>query len=312
MVPWGVFVLCCAVTSFRMMYNQPLLAWSFIGLAICLWLALVALAVWARSNDPAPTWFTYVAVMIGLSVFLGTSVGLLNFRETMLPYYEMKDLKVIPSLDAGKEKGANAMDAGVIHFAPGNHIDVARAWHFKHRELYCVAPIIGNLSVPETLSYDFWIVGKDCCSMSSSDFRCGAFANPNARSGVRLLDDRARPFYRLAVQQAEGLYGIVARHPIFLEWSQHPEATMNDWNMLGFHRFTAAAAVFFVFCVFCVVGAVYKYSWIGRIESVYAQVFLTGDPNLRGFEEFHHDADFRVCNYSGQHPGQHPIVGYGA
>ena len=73
-------------------------------------------------------------------------------------------------------------------------------------------------------TYDFWAIGMDCCSVNAADFHCGAglgwilsvrperakgqartggeVGNFKAHSGLRLLDDRQRSFYRLAVEQA--------------------------------------------------------------------------------------------------------------
>ena len=39
----------------------------------------------------------------------------------------------------------------------------------------------------------------------------GEYNNPGAHSGLRLLDDEQRPFYRLAVEQAEAAYSLKAR-----------------------------------------------------------------------------------------------------
>ena len=79
-------------------------------------------------------------------------------------------------------------------------------------------------------TYDFWAIGMDCCSVNAADFHCGMglgwascllplshgrsaraaralageVGNSKAHSGLRLLDDRQRSFYRLAVEQAAG------------------------------------------------------------------------------------------------------------
>merc|ERR1712226_1286683 len=100
---------------------------------------------------------------------------------------------------------------------------------------YCVAPIVQkNLSMPVTHSYDFWVVGEDCCSTTSSDFRCGQWRNPAARSGIRVLDTHDSMYYRLAVQQAETLYGIVSTHPIFFTWVEDPQAEVSSLHLQAF------------------------------------------------------------------------------
>ena len=42
-----------------------------------------------------------------------------------------------------------------------------------------------NSGVPETGTYDFWAVGKNCCGDPVGVFRCGDWHNPAARSGPR-------------------------------------------------------------------------------------------------------------------------------
>merc|ERR1719291_375900 len=131
-----------------------------------------------------------------------------------------------------------------------------KSWHFQHRTTYCVAPIVSvspvsNSSLPETQSYDFWAVGKDCCSLSSSDFRCGAWGKTNTRSGIRIVSDKDAPYYRLAVQQAETLYGVMASHPLFFEWSDRPQAEVNSWARKAFRNYLFFVGFAFVFSLFC-------------------------------------------------------------
>ena len=68
-------------------------------------------------------------------------------------------------------------------------------------EVYCVAPITTPSMLTQTL--DFWAVGTDCCGTSSSDFRCGEYANPRARSGLRVLDESVLPNYRARWQERQ-------------------------------------------------------------------------------------------------------------
>ncbi len=97
-----------------------------------------------------------------------------------------------------------------VYFADNTRLDTSRSMGFKNLDLYCVAPIVNGNSALE--SYDFWAIGLNCCSGVSSDFRCGEWNNPHARSGLRLMRDDQRPFFRLAVQQA------AAAHKLKVGW----------------------------------------------------------------------------------------------
>merc|ERR1719453_1317349 len=130
----------------------------------------------------------------------------MNFTFNMQPYYTIQDLNAYPAVNPATTKGAKMMDAGRVYFAKGTGIDSQRAMGYRDDQLYCVAPIVhGN---GKMASYDFWAVGVNCCSGVASDFRCGDYNKPQTRSGLRLIRDEQRPFYRLAVQQAEAAYNI--------------------------------------------------------------------------------------------------------
>lgn len=172
------------------------------------------------------------------------------------------------------------MDAGILYFAQNNHLDSMKSWHFKHRSLYCVAPVT-NGATPGTQSYDFWAVGEDCCSTTTSDFRCGPdWGSLTARAGIRVLDADELQNYRLAVQQAETLYGVVATHPIFFRWSKDPLHEVNSWNEKAFKSYVYMVALAFVVSLLVVVLATCKFAWIGRASSAYAMDFYS-DPDWK-------------------------------
>lgn len=283
-VPWGIFIIVLGITSFHLMYSRPMLGYGVVAAFVLFWLITVCVAINRRKHDPEPTWFIFFSIMVGVAIFSAILLGDYIYNNYSFAYFQVHDLKVISNLDANRERGQNVMDAGMFYFAEGNKIDAMRAWHFKQKTVYCVAPITkGWNTVPETQSFDFWAVGKDCCSLSASDFRCGAYNNPLARGGIRIMNDHDQAFYRLAVEQAAALYGIHAAHPVFFEWSLDPKSDMSDLNQHGFHRYLAYVAFAFVVAIFCMSMATCKFSFLGRSESVYGeQIYSDPEWNSTG------------------------------
>lgn len=263
-IPWGIFVFAMGTQAFYLMYRSPFTCCMIAVGCILLWLATVLLAINRRKHDPEPAWYTFFAIVVGVAVFSGLFLGFSIYNQYSFPYYQVKDLKVIRNLDASRERGQNVMDAGLFYFAEGNQIDTRKAWHFKQRTMYCVAPIVMGGNQPAT--YDFWAVGKDCCSVQSSDFRCGAYNNPIARSGIRNMVDADRSFYRLAIEQAAALYGIQSENPIFFEWVTDPVDVVNTWNHTGFRKFMVYSAFAFVLFLFATAVAAFTFSFIGRLD----------------------------------------------
>lgn len=284
-VPWGIFMMLLGTRSFWVMYLHPGMGYMLLAVCIFVWLIAVLVAWNRRKQDPEPTWYTYFTLTFGLAIFFAWAIGGDIYKNFTLPYLLLKDMKVIGHLDVSKELGQNVMDAGIVYFADGNKIDATRSWHFKQDTVYCVAPIIkgaAGTAMPETQSFDFWAVGKDCCSVSSSDFRCGAYNNPLARSGMRMLGEEDRQFYRLAVEQAETLYGVMAAHPIFFEWSQDPLEVVNSWNTKAFTTYIICTLTAFVVALLGVSCASCKFAWLGRSESVYGQEIFDDPMYQRG------------------------------
>merc|ERR1719476_755292 len=113
------------------------------------------------------------------------------------------------------------MDAGQLTFTPESRLDLGKSVGFKNLDIYCVAPITSTTNQP-LKAYDFWAVGINCCSGHVPDFSCGDYSNPMAHYGLRLLDDSAREYFRLAVQEAEATYNMKSTHPVFVHWLQDP------------------------------------------------------------------------------------------
>jgi len=262
LLPWLLFCTIYAAMSFFLHYQRPTLAWLLVLVGFGMSGVAAFLAHRAKQRAQDATWFTFAAISMAVAVALATVVGDMNFWYNMQPFYDISNLNTYPSVNPAREKGQQLMDAGRVYFAEGTTLDMRKAMGFKNLDLYCVAPIVSGQQ--QLASYDFWAVGINCCSGVSSDFRCGEFNNPQARSGLRLMRDDQRPFFRLAVQQAEAAYNIKSTHPLFFHWMQDPVMAMNDYRDDGFKYYLLGIFTHFSFNVFCVVCAVVAFSKIGR------------------------------------------------
>eukprot|EP00929_Paragymnodinium_shiwhaense_P084661 TRINITY_DN4528_c0_g1_i1.p1 TRINITY_DN4528_c0_g1~~TRINITY_DN4528_c0_g1_i1.p1 ORF type:complete len:307 (-),score=86.06 TRINITY_DN4528_c0_g1_i1:96-1016(-) len=262
LTPWLLFCAIYAVMSFFVHYQHPTLAWTIVlgGYALVGLMAFLAIRTKQRQQDPM--WYTFSTIALFLAVTMATLIGDMNFWYNMQPFYDIENLNTYPSVNPAREKGQQLMDAGRVYFSEGTALDFRKAMGFKNLDLYCVAPIVSGQQ--QLASYDFWAVGINCCSGVSSDFRCGEFNNPQARSGLRLMRDDQRPFFRLAVQQAEAAYNIKATHPLFFYWMQDPVAQMNMYRDEGFKFYLLGIFSHFSFNLFCVICAVVGFSKIGR------------------------------------------------
>eukprot|EP00928_Gymnodinium_smaydae_P071564 TRINITY_DN55111_c0_g1_i1.p1 TRINITY_DN55111_c0_g1~~TRINITY_DN55111_c0_g1_i1.p1 ORF type:complete len:306 (-),score=40.46 TRINITY_DN55111_c0_g1_i1:110-1027(-) len=259
--PWLLFTAMSGVLSFSVHYNSPGLC-SFVK-----WLCLIvigflgysAYSAFRRSGfgDGEPNWYIFLFVSCLIAWISALCVGSYNFAHNMQPYYDVMNLNVYPSVDPASFKGQQLMDAGRIIFTPESKLDLQKSMGFRNLDVYCVAPVSssGNQSV-----YDFWAVGINCCSGHTADFACGEFNNPMAHSGLRLMRDDLRPYFRLAVQQAEAAYNIKSRHPVFLYWMQDPISEINAYQDAGFRSYLFGVFLFFSLQLFFVVLAVIIFS----------------------------------------------------
>lgn len=105
-------------------------------------------------------------------------------------------------------------------------------------------------SKAKTPVYDFWAVGTNCCSGHMADFHCGEFDSMGARSGLRLMRDEDRGYFKLAVEEAAAAYNIQADHPIFLYWMTSPENEIRSYQEDGDRGFIFGCVYFALFQCF--------------------------------------------------------------
>lgn len=278
LLPWILFSVTYGILSSHLRQDQPILCVfiAFLGFMTIMMSGCCACESRLGSSSSGgeasrlggsqptgrePSWFTFLFWSSLLAWFLAMVLSGITFHYHTAPGRVVQNLNTYSYVDPAWMKGAQVMDAGVVSFVQGTRLDFGKSMGFKHNKMYCVVPIThGN----DTLySYDFWAVGTNCCSGQATDFHCKGFNKVNA-DAVRLLSDDARPFYRLAVQQAEAAYGIKAVHPIFFEWGadvpgasyggigKGAENTADRINALSeyFKRITAKYIMFFIIAYF--------------------------------------------------------------
>jgi len=243
--------------SFSLHYTQPLIVWALMAL-LFLFFSLVPLISAAQTlvrrssgyeDNYQPSWFMFLAFSFTVALVLALIAGQWNYQEYMQKYYNLGHLHHYEDVDTNSYVGQQVMDAGRIDFKGGTVVDAGRSMGFKEHDMYCVAPIItraaAGASSGSKQPVDFWAVGKGCCSGYKADFHCGGFNDPLASGAIRLMNDADRPFYRLAVQQAEATYGFTSPHPLFFQWVHNGDEAVNAYAQHGrLHYFCGICAYF--------------------------------------------------------------------
>lgn len=263
-IPICLFVTLLSVNSFSR-YDQPGTCGAINTAA---WILVLAFAFFAFRayrrrlvSDSDPTWYIFLAITSFIAVIWAQSAGSTNYAKNMRPYNDVLNLNVYPNVDPQTARGQQYMDAGRLVFTPTSRLDLTKSMGFKNFKTYCVAPVVSGGA--EMQEYDFWAVGTDCCSGHVADFSCGEFSNPRAISGLRLMNDDQRAFFRLAVQQAEAAYNIKANHPIFLYWMQDPQGELNAYEDAGYRAYSSGCFSFVGFHSILTFAAVFFFSRMG-------------------------------------------------
>jgi len=266
-IPWIVFVAIMSIEGFSLHYSSAstcgTLSMIILFMIVCF--LLLAVNAWRKGQSEGlqdPTWLVVLFATCLIAWFVGMASGHGIYYQYMLPYFEVNALNTYQSVDPALYEGQQLMDAGRITFTPGTHLDLKHSMGFRNMETYCVSPIVsGNTAAAgnssEMPSFDFWAVGLNCCSGHKPDFHCGEYNNPSAKSGLRLMDDYQRAYFRLAVQQAEAAYNINAGHPIFVYWMQDTVPEINAFQDAATNYFLLGLFAFFAYqFVITVVAAI--------------------------------------------------------
>jgi len=251
-VPWGIFAGLLWARSFALQYSNPMLCnlltagvIVFFACLFCLWVDKMHRERVTANIEPS--WLFFVCTTSAVATVLATLIGEYNYQVNMAPYYDINNLGTYMDIDPNTARGQALMDVGKMVFMEGSHVDLDLSMGFKSDDTYCVAPIARHTKSNSSglAIYDFWAVGTNCCSGShGGDFHCGQYHDPRVHGGVRLLNDGDRPYYRLAVQQAEAAFGIKAVHPIFLYWITDPIAEVQAYKVGGKSLYKKAILIY--------------------------------------------------------------------
>lgn len=270
-VPWILFDFIAAMMSFAMHHSAAAACFIiFIVLVVVFGILLAHSLVniyrtWAKSmttgteSGAGPNWYFVMLALCLLAVVLAVALGDRNYWINMQPYYDALDMDTYKGVDVVRTRGTELMDAGRVTFTPPTRLDLKRAMGFKNQDTYCVVPItsaINGVTVGLKV-YDFWAVGKNCCSAGNADFHCNDYSHPGVHGGMRVMRDEDRDFYRLAVQQAESVYQIKASHPLFFHWVQDPDVSVYEKRRDGFKYYFIMILGHFAFQLVMVAAAVY-------------------------------------------------------
>lgn len=193
-LPWGLF----AVTNCAMLYLHYDSPGKYHTIMVCGVLIVLILGVlsfnnWRKKCTAAvidPTWLVFIFVTAALAWIVAYVLGGENYATHIRPFFDFENLNTYSGVFPTRMRGQQIQDAGRINFAVGSALDLQKSMGFRSTDTYCVAPITmrGAGTLP---TYDFWAVGKNCCSGVTNDFHCDDFNVPGARGGLRVLDDSA-------------------------------------------------------------------------------------------------------------------------
>eukprot|EP00392_Amoebophrya_sp_AT5.2_P015413 g15615.t1 len=144
----------------------------------------------------------------------------LVYKHELRPLYAMQAMRERSGVDPSVTPAASLSDTGKIYFTGSTYVDITRGYavwpghttmSYQSDDTYCVAPIVVQDAVQT--SYDYWAVGINCCRTSDPSFEgCvdRSVSSSPAPAGLRVIFPEQLPYFRLAVEQSEAEYNILA------------------------------------------------------------------------------------------------------
>jgi len=222
LIPNLIFILVSGLLSSTIQDTQPLFTTVVLALVVAAVLLIIALGAhmlsrWNKGRvQDFPFWYSFLVVASMASLIVAIWFAHANYMDNITAYLNLRKLAVATSLDPAADSSIRFMDVGSVTFSEGTSVDTSKVIGFKNHDTYCVAPIVNTNSHAAQQSFDYWAIGLNCCSNGA--FECGDYDNAAARSGIRLLREDQRAFYKLAADEAEVTYGLKMEHPIFFYW----------------------------------------------------------------------------------------------
>lgn len=268
LIPWIIFCVVDAALCSSLRYNSVFLSGllvSVVGLVVLGTIGLGFNAVRRRRVDPAyqPMWYIFLAITCLVAYLLAIEVGQLNWTTNTSQYFSSQHLNEYSNVDPALTRAQQVMDAGVIEFVQTSKVDLKYSMGFRNGVVYCVAPITAGDAPPA--SYDFWAVGRNCCSGSANDFMCGKYSSAVAHTGLRLMNTEDKEFYQLAVQQAEASFRIRSNHPLFFFWVEDAIAEKAQMVTAGMNDYFLGIVAHFFFQLFLVVITSIIFAKVGGV-----------------------------------------------
>lgn len=249
--PTLVYAIIIVFFSTRFAHDQRTLALILGAVFTILVLANYVCAFRQRKRQRRPLfWAKYSIGTAVVTLLTAWGVSVYMHEEYLERYYEYGERSVYPHVSS-LTPGIQIQDAGRVNFEETANVTLINFGCFKQDHTYCVAPIVpwGNISaVPQDTSIDMWAVGLDCCDCPTGEYKCGQWNNPDAHSGLRVVYDDRKPYYRKAVEAWAINNERTVNTPLFFWWTADAKFEVNHlWNQAVYLMIWTSIALFAFF-----------------------------------------------------------------